>query len=43
MYQSQQKGSLEGAVKDLGADIKGTAKDAEAQTVSETKKVKAEL
>ena len=43
MYQSQQTGSLEGAVKELGADIKGTAKDAEAQTVAEAQKVKAEL
>lgn len=43
MWQSQQQGSLEGAVKVLGEDIKGTAKSAENEAVVEAKKVKSEL
>ena len=43
MYQSQQQGSLEGAVKELSSDVKGTAKGAEEEAVAEAKKAKAEL
>jgi len=43
MWQSQQKGSLEAAVKDLGADLKTTVKSAETKAVSEAEKAKAEL
>jgi len=42
-WQSSQQGSLEGAVKELGEDVKATAKSTEAEAVADAKKVKAEL
>ena len=37
MYQTSQKGSLEGAVKELGRDVKGTAKSVVRGAVAEVK------
>ena len=43
IWRSQQKGSLKGAVKELGNDLKSTAKSAESEVVEDAKKAKAEL
>jgi hypothetical protein len=43
IWQSQQKGSLKGAVKELGNDLKSTAKSAESEVAEDAKKAKAEL
>ena len=43
LWQSQQKESLTGAVKELGSDLKVTAKSAEPEAVAEAKKAKADL
>lgn len=43
IWQSKQKGSLKGAVKELGDDLKSTAKSAESEVVEDAKKAKAEL
>jgi hypothetical protein len=43
MLQSQQQGSLTGAVKALGQDVKGTGTKTEAEVVADAKKAKAEL
>lgn len=43
LWQSQQKGSLKGAVKELGKDLKGTAKEVESEAVAEAEKTKAKL
>lgn len=43
LWQSQQTGSLKGAVKELGKDLKSTAKSAESEAVEDAKKAKAEL
>jgi hypothetical protein len=43
IWQSQQTGSVKGAVKALGNDLKSTTKSAESEVVEEAKKAKAEL
>ena len=43
IWQSQQQGSLEGAAKALGSDLKATAKSTESEAVADAKKAKAEL
>ena len=43
IWQSQQTASLEGAVKEVGDDLKSTAKSAESEVVEDAKKAKAEL
>lgn len=43
LWQSQQTGSLKGTVKELGKDLKSTAKSAESEAVEDAKKAKAEL
>jgi hypothetical protein len=43
IWQSKQTGSLKGAVKEIGNDLKSTAKSAESEVVEDVKKVKAEL
>ena len=43
VWQSQQKASLKGAVKEVGDDLKSTAKSAESEVVEDAKKAKAEL
>jgi hypothetical protein len=43
LWRSQQTGSLKGAVKELGKDLKSTAKSAESEAVEDAKKAKAEL
>ena len=43
IWQRQQTGSLKGAVKEVGKDLKSTAKSAESEVVEDAKKAKAEL
>lgn len=43
IWRSQQKESLKGGVKELGNDLKSTAKSAESEVVEDGKKAKAEL
>jgi hypothetical protein len=43
LWQSQQQGSLKGAVKELGKDLKGATKSVEAEAVADAEKAKAEL
>ena len=43
IWQSQQTGSLKGAVKELGKDLTSTAKSAESEVAEDAKKAKVEL
>ena len=43
IWKSQQTGSLKGAMKELGNDLKSTAKSAESKAAEDAKKAKAEL
>jgi hypothetical protein len=43
VWQSQQKGSLKGAMKELGDDLKSTAKSVESEAVEDAKKAKAKV
>ena len=43
IWQSKQTGSLKGTVKELGNDLKSTAKGAESEVVEDAKKAKAKL
>ena len=43
IWRTKQTGSLKGAVKELGNDLKSTGKSVESEVVEDAKKAKAEL